>query len=105
MAALAAIQVCLFLFGTAWLDRTFEGYHVPPMVAEVHKPDADALNLDDGQDDTAPIVLRSNTIIRPLTGGMSTHYEQPPSFVQGTTQYDRFGTTWLRSPPPPRLAV
>ena len=47
--ALAAIQVCGFLFGTAWLDRAFEEYHVPPLVAEVHKPDAATLLPDDGE--------------------------------------------------------
>lgn len=46
---IAAIQVCVFLFGVAWLDRTFEGYHVPPLMAEFHKPDADEPNIDDGE--------------------------------------------------------
>jgi hypothetical protein len=55
---IAAIQVALFLFGSAWLDRAFEGYHVPPLVAEVHKqPDADAPSLDDGDQDIVGLTV------------------------------------------------
>jgi hypothetical protein len=45
----ATLQVTLFLLGSAWLDRAFEGYRVPSVVAEYHKqPDAAAPSMDDG---------------------------------------------------------
>jgi hypothetical protein len=55
--AVAAMQVCVFLFGVAWLDRVFEGYRVPPLVAEVHKPDADAQSLDEGDQDVINLTV------------------------------------------------
>jgi hypothetical protein len=103
--ALAAIQVCLFLLGTSWLDGVFKVEELPKFVPEMHATEKAAIQFDDGQDDPPQVVLRSNTIVRPLTGAMSTQrFEQPPSFLIGPGQYNRFGTTWLRSPGAPRLA-
>jgi hypothetical protein len=104
-AALAAIQVCIFLLGTSWLDGVFKVEELPKFVPEIHATEKAALQFDDGQDDPPQAVLLSNTIIRPLTGAMTTHYEQPPSFVRGPVSYNRYGTTWLPSPPAPGLAV
>ncbi len=62
------IPAALVALVTAWLDRTFEGYHVPPLVAEFHKaPDVDAPRLEDGEQDAInltvpPIPTLSNRV-------------------------------------------
>jgi hypothetical protein len=46
LSLLPSIVVALFV---AWLERAFEDYHVPSVVAEYHKqPDAAAPGMDDG---------------------------------------------------------
>jgi hypothetical protein len=81
--AIVAIQVCAFLFGVAWLDRAFEGYHVPPLVAEVHKPDADAQILDDGEQDVANLVVPQLPYMpRLVAGGFNQFVEQPPAWFR-----------------------
>jgi hypothetical protein len=55
--ALATIQICLLLLGIAWLDRAFEGHYVPPLVAEVHRPDADVQSPDDGEQDVPNLTV------------------------------------------------
>jgi hypothetical protein len=80
--ALAAIQVCLFLLGTAWLDRAFEGYHGPRFVAEFHKPHADAPSIDDGEQEAANLMLpQLRRVPSFVTGGFNQCVEQSQPFV------------------------
>jgi hypothetical protein len=104
----AALSVCLFLFGTAWLDGAFEGYHVPPMVAEYRKPDAAAPTLNDGEQPVIKLTVPQLPFMpRHITAGFNQYEEQPPSFVRGPTSasFNRYGTVWLPSPPAPRLGI
>jgi hypothetical protein len=99
--ALAAIQVCLFLLGAAWLDRTFDAYreHVPTFVAEYHKPDHLAPSLEDGEQDVVNLTVpQLPRVPLPFMAGGNQFVEQEPSWILGTAPHHRFGTPWLRSP-------
>jgi hypothetical protein len=103
--ALAAIQVCLFLLGTAWLDGVFKVEELPKFVPEIHATERAAIIFDDGQDDPPQMILRASTLITPLTGGMNIYSEEPLPFVVGPGHYQRFGSAWHRSRGAPRLGV
>jgi hypothetical protein len=87
--AIAALQVALFLLGTAWFDRAFDGCHVPPLAAEVHKPVADALSWDDGDQDPVNLTMPQASV--PI-GNRFVHAE--PQNYHDTLQDDswRMGT-------------
>jgi hypothetical protein len=88
--ALVALRVCIFLLGVAWLQGVFERYHVPPLAAEMRKPDdAHALHFDDdGHAEVVPSLLElPPPMPRLVTGGFNQFVEQPPAWFRASPSF------------------